>query len=1438
MNNKRHESDRSKIETRDIACSNSHKRWGGIISNRAANAAVSMVLAGAIALSPMGSLMPYYMADLEGSAVYAQSQTSQMSIKLTGQDGDDGIINDAEAGVSRAMREMALEIGDNFEESRSGSSSGIRIYANGADETYKFEIQKDSELGGRFKIKLRETAVGSESAYKLQKFALYTLYIPEGTFVTKSGDIPCRAVSQSFITDTDEERISPTIKASWPKDDDKKVASEGGLVAFEFPYDVEFAEGTMVVDGKLQNASDFIRIATTPISPYIPSYNIPPSYDQSDSAENFNVYILGRTLVIEPKVGKLKDFANYTVELKNRTVYFKGSEAGKKIYNTSPGNYSEWTELDFSTGDMVESSYPQNDQEGVHVEPTIEIDFKYPVEFVEEFKKLGSIRLTEDGSEKISLGYEDIRIENDEKNKKYKLIIDVNDEGETQHRLRRNTLYKLAIDPDTVRFRDYPIYNEMTEISFITGSDGESPHVSAYTSGISANDDITNPESGLRPDGSIYVMMDRPVSWDKKFDPEKLEKAVKLYKIPKASEKDYDSEGVLSDIRFEYEYMEDYGMVFVDELMEEIPLESVEIGEAAGTQNAIKVTPKALSGKRPALDPFSRYKIFISKEYVEDENGYNMKENISEYIWTGAKSDSYSADWDLSKISASSIEKGESAPYTDQYKLHGVPAYLPYEGGDDNPIVLYIDSKAYLNQSESQIINVKGEGFAKDTLRSMALENVQLRSGYYPLKSKILYEGQNIDTMLAGQQMQIELDDVIAGSGTRFESQTPQTASVTEDGRIRALSEGNARINVITSGGELAAWVEMEISQTDVYAEHISVEYEGSGSNQKTKISIYPDKKLRSGTSYMLTVPRGTFVSACGEDVKELQIEFAIAGDRNGEVGIYELQPSKINFLDIAAGEAKFYIEGYNFYEAVDSVLISKKDDESTKFTISQEDIYFKSVNRLEVAIRGSVRDEILSDRGRYTGLYGVQLRFKDGKDCSSADDALELSVTNRPYVKEKYPLEDGFDEKGLSHPIKDEKTQGLSFARVVFDESMDKVWVNSDIGLSALMLSSVKSKGSSTNLVDISFIQKIKDMGEYDRQKEIEKYLLIKDDEKKTATLYIPVRGMLSDTEYEFTLKEGVITNNPSGISADEDEFNEQISWSARSQGEPVIGKVMIGSAPQDYDDDQHMLISGNFGQDARVYFGDEEAQRVEISQDGTQMKVYLPHGSGRLDPGVYDVRIVNDSNHEFTIYSGFTVVKQTDLQVGSQERVVEEDSKGDIVQSVLSSQGIIRLKPSYSDDKRLKLKVSELLLDPRSVRLELDADEGEGIGELELEYDDSRSVKIYGLRLLEDSDDMPTSISIGEADPAARDIVRKKILMLTPKSEFFQVKCENAGIGGADLAIPYTASYGRDLIVLRYDFRTRGIYEEIDVYIDESESVAKVMSESPGVFVVVEKN
>ena len=469
-----------------------------IFSNKVASAAVSMVLAGAMVMSPVGGLLPDYMG---ASPAYAQ--TSQMGMKLTGQDGDDGIINDAEAGVSRGMREMTLDIGDDFEESRSGSSSEIRIYANGNDETYKFEIRKESSIGGKFKIKLKDTSVGSESAYRFRKFALYTVYIPEGTFKTKIGSIPCGSLSHSFITDTDEERISSTIRASFPKDGEKKVASEGSLVAFEFPYDVEFAEGTIVVDGKLQNQSDFIRISTTPISPYIPSYNIPPSYDQSDSADNYDVYILGRTLVIEPKAGRLKDFANYTVELKNRTVYFTGSEDGKKIYNTSPGNYSEWTEVNFSTGDMVQSSYPQNDQEGVHVEPTIELDFKYPVEFVEEFKKLSNIRLTEDGSEKISLSYEDIRIENDDKNKKYKLIIDVNDEGETQHRLRRNTLYKLAIDPETVRFRDYPVYNEMTEISFITGNEGESPGVSAYTSGVTSNDDISKPESGLRPDGSI-----------------------------------------------------------------------------------------------------------------------------------------------------------------------------------------------------------------------------------------------------------------------------------------------------------------------------------------------------------------------------------------------------------------------------------------------------------------------------------------------------------------------------------------------------------------------------------------------------------------------------------------------------------------------------------------------------------------------------------------------------------------------------------------------------------------------------------------------------------------------------------------------------------------------------------------------------------------------
>ena len=248
------------------------KRKGSMFSNKVTSAAVSMTLAASMALSPMGGFLPH---DIMG-ATAAYAQTSQMSIKLTGDEGGDGIINDAETGVSRNMREMTLDIGESFRlsDEREGGDplSGIRIYANGIDETYKFEIQKDAGSDIKFDIKLKDTSVGSDSAYKLRKFALYTIYIPEGTFETKAGEIPCGAVSHSFITDTDEERISSTIKASFPKDGDKNVAADDTVIAFEFPYDVEFAEGIIVDEsGRLQNPSDFISISTTPVSPYIPS---------------------------------------------------------------------------------------------------------------------------------------------------------------------------------------------------------------------------------------------------------------------------------------------------------------------------------------------------------------------------------------------------------------------------------------------------------------------------------------------------------------------------------------------------------------------------------------------------------------------------------------------------------------------------------------------------------------------------------------------------------------------------------------------------------------------------------------------------------------------------------------------------------------------------------------------------------------------------------------------------------------------------------------------------------------------------------------------------------------------------------------------------------------------------------------------------------------
>ncbi|MGI6423926.1 MAG: Ig-like domain-containing protein [Tepidanaerobacteraceae bacterium] len=268
--------------------------------------------------------------------------------------------------------------------------------------------------------------------------------------------------------------------------------------------------------------------------------------------------------------------------------------------------------------EILESTYPANNQIGVEVKPAIKLSFKYPIEINDK----GLITL-KTGDEAYILNVGNIHLSEDEKT----LIVDIGRIGELP--LRRGTHYKAEVGAGTIKLKDYSITNETITINFVTRSEGQSPKVLGYSSYINGSDDIKYISSTrLSPDGYIYIQFDRNIQWEKNTDNQQLLEESKLYRIPKPKETTYDETGVIYDKAFEFEPGITQSDLESEEFWQEIGISDIQIVN----NNTIRVKPEL-----PLLH-CNQYKLVIKKEFVEDTNGYALQDDVDFYFWTSPSS--------------------------------------------------------------------------------------------------------------------------------------------------------------------------------------------------------------------------------------------------------------------------------------------------------------------------------------------------------------------------------------------------------------------------------------------------------------------------------------------------------------------------------------------------------------------------------------------------------------------------------------------------------------------------------------------------------------------------------------------------------------------------------------------------------------------------------
>ena len=288
----------------------------------------------------------------------------------------------------------------------------------------------------------------------------------------------------------------------------------------------------------------------------------------------------------------------------------------------------------------------------------------------------------------------------------------------------------------------------------------------------------------------------------------------------------------------------------------------------------------------------------------------------------------------------------------------------------------------------------------------------------------------------------------------------------------------------------------------------------------------------------------------------------------------------------------------------------------------------------------------------------------------------------------------------------------------------------------------------------------------------------------------------------------------------------------------DPVITDILVGSVVEDYDEDEPLIISGEFFYHTlEVYFNDIRAEDVEIEEDedgNTYLEVYLPQGNDRLEPGIYNMYIENDENHVRELYGVFSVVREGE-RIPIEEYRLKETELGEVRADIKVSENTIILDSKYADDRYVEVDLDELMgSDVLVRRIVIEGDEDEKIGVLKTK---SRwaDIDLYNVRLDSDADDDEITLILGRADQVLKQALRKKLGHKAIKSEFIRVKAENSTLDRVVLNMPFNKANGKRLKVLKYDEYTRNFYM-VKVSVDLVDREVTIESKGPGIFVVVE--
>ena len=403
-------------------------------------------------------------------------------------------------------------------------------------------------------------------------------------------------------------------------------------------------------------------------------------------------------------------------------------------------------------------------------------------------------------------------------------------------------------------------------------------------------------------------------------------------------------------------------------------------------------------------------------------------------------------------------------------------------------------------------------------------------------------------------------------------------------------------------------------------------------------------------------------------------------------------------------------------------------------------------------------------------------------------------------------------------------------FLMVTFADDDEILVFNEPDGINYLMNSRLYPKGSShANLIDVDFLNFINNLEEAEWETYVSNHIFKKDSISETAVLYIPVKQLSSQTAYDVVISANIITVGSVG--------SEQLTWSFTTMAAPHLTSILPSSVVEDYDKFQIIRMYGDFFFPGfvDVYFGSTRARWVSVRAEGERqyLEVYLPIGSSKLMPGVYDVYVQNTVNHQRVFYGAFSVVREGERITKGGYFIKNVTGDGEVLSSMEASEDKLVLYAKYTDRGLLELNLDEVMGENVLVRkIQLQSIMRERIGELRTT---SRwaNISLYGLTAT-GSDE--AFVSLGRVEPLVAQVAMQRLRGMSIKSNLIQVTGSNYRFNLISLTIPYRNSLGHNLKMMRYDETLRK-WVDVEVYtVNFIDKVVRAQSIRPGIFVVVE--